>query len=140
MSYLDEHWNRTEVRVLPTWWVAARTNPDVPTDGAGADLAPLEGKRIGNALLEAYRIDDAVGPATLDIELLVEADSEEEARDGVFRWVDQLCANAEWLRAAGVYNSGDFVSGNEPDWSEAPDVFSIVGMEERNDEGLAPRP
>jgi hypothetical protein len=111
---------------MSAWWVAVRTNVDVPTSGVEADLGPLLWSTKDGVTLQKYEVL-TTDHSRLDIELEVAANTEHEATERAFTWLDELCTKGEWLTAAGVYDS----NGESGDWSEAADVFSIVGIEER---------
>ena len=107
-----------------TYWLRATNDSlNLPCSG-DAELYAALGTRVGPIEIDGVSQPDL---RTIEIEFLVDASHDYEARALVVGWLDQYLRRAEWLGEMGVYDP----ESEDADWHEPEDVFGLEGPELR---------
>lgn len=110
---------------MDTYWACFRTNADIACSGDPA-LHVMIDNQTGAARLNDFRTPDS---RKLEIDLVAEAESPEEAEAAMEAWLGAYLRKAEWIGEIGVYDSN---SNSGADFHEPADVFHRCGFEVRS--------
>lgn len=118
---------------MGTWIVNMAGVEELPSEPAGIDFGPRLLSEQNGVRFDDFEAVHGPRGTNLQLAFTVSADSEAEAVEMTFAWLEDVCRNGTWIQEAGMTVDFDSEDGSA-DFDDIHDMFFPNGVTEVEDD------